>query len=312
MKFSIYQESRQGPRKANQDRVAYCYSRDSLCMIVADGMGGHLHGEVAAQIATQFIAEAFQRQAVPRIEEPFRFLLDTIMNAHLAIIDYANVRGLLETPRTTVVACIVQDGLAYWAHVGDSRLYHVRDGRVETQTKDHSRVQMLVDTGRIRAEAVAQHPERNKIFNCLGQMAPPKIDLSRPTALRHGDTLMLCSDGVWGPLSNRQICEALLREDIMVAIPTLLDMAESRAGRDGDNLSAIAMTWAEELIDDEANWISTVEMEPSAYKTTVAQFGRNSQVGQSGQASPEQGAYLSDDEIERAIAEIRNAIKKHS
>src|SRR5690606_40330158 len=100
MKFSIYQESRQGPRKANQDRVAYCYSRDSLCMIIADGMGGHLHGEVAAQIATQFIAEAFQRQATPRIEEPFRFLLDTIMNAHLAIIDYANVRGLLETPRT--------------------------------------------------------------------------------------------------------------------------------------------------------------------------------------------------------------------
>jgi len=307
MKFSIYQESRQGPRKANQDRVAYCYSRDSLCMIVADGMGGHLHGEVAAQIGTQFIAEAFQRQATPRIEEPFRFLLDTIMNAHLAIIDYANVRGLLETPRTTVVACIVQDGLAYWAHVGDSRLYLVRDGRIEAQTKDHSRVQALVDSGRIREEAVAQHPERNKIFNCLGQMAPPKIDLSRPTALRHGDTLLLCSDGLWGPLSGRSICEALLRDDIMAAVPNLLDQAEARSGRDGDNLSAIAMTWAEELLDDEEKWISTVEMEPSAYKTTVAQFGRTSQTGQ-----PEQGAYLSDEEIERAISEIRNAIKKHS
>jgi serine/threonine protein phosphatase PrpC len=307
MKFSIYQESRQGARKANQDRVAYCYSKDSLCMIIADGMGGHLHGEVAAQIATQFIAEAFQRQATPRLEEPFRFLLDTIMNAHLAIIDYANVRGLLETPRTTIVACVVQDGLAYWAHVGDSRLYLLRDGRVEVQTKDHSRVQMLVDTGRIREEAVAQHPERNKIFNCLGQMAPPKIDLSRPTALRHGDTLLLCSDGVWGPLTSRHICEALLRDDIMAGIPNLLDLAEARAGRDGDNLSALAMTWAEELLDDETQWISTVEMEPSAYKTTVAQFGRNSQIGQ-----PEQVGYLSDEEIERAISEIRVAIKKHS
>ena len=305
MKFSIYQESRQGPRKANQDRVAYCYSRDALCMIVADGMGGHLHGEVAAQIATQFIAEAFQRQAKPQLEDPFRFLFDTIMNAHLAIIDYANERGLLETPRTTVVCCIVQDGLAYWAHVGDSRLYLIRDGRIVVQTKDHSRVQMLVDSGRIREEAVAHHPERNKIFNCLGQMAPPKIDLSRPTALRHGDTLLLCTDGLWSPLSGRLICEALLREDIMSAVPNLLDLAESRAGPDGDNLSVIAMTWAEELLEDGDQWISTVEMDPNAYKTTVVQFGRTSQDGQ-------EGGYLSDEEIERAIAEIRNAIKKHS
>lgn len=307
MKFSIYQESRQGPRKANQDRVAYCYSRDSLCMIIADGMGGHLHGEVAAQIATQFIAEAFQRQAMPRIEEPFRFLLDTIMNAHLAIIDYANVRELLETPRTTVVACIVQDGLAYWAHVGDSRLYLVRNGRIGARTKDHSRVQMLVDAGRIREEAVAQHPERNKIFNCLGQMAPPRIDLSRPTALRHGDTLMLCSDGLWGPLSDRLVCEALLRDDIMTAIPHLLDLAESRAGREGDNLSALAMTWAEELPGEEGEWISTVEMAPTVCRTTVVQFGHSAH-----SAQPDQAAYLSDDEIERAIEEIRNAIKKHS
>jgi serine/threonine protein phosphatase PrpC len=304
MKFSIYQESRQGPRKANQDRVAYCYSRDSLCMIIADGMGGHLHGEVAAQIATQFIAEAFQRQAMPRIEEPFRFLLDAIMNAHLAIIDYHYVRGLLVTPRNSVVACVVQDGLAYWEHVGDSRLYLVRNGRIEAQTKDHSRVQVLVDTGRIREEAVAQHPERNKIFNCLGQMAPPKIDLSRPTALHHGDTLLLCSDGLWGPLSGRLICEALLRDDIMAAVPKLLDQAESRAGREGDNLSALAMTWAEEVLEDDSKWISTVEMEPSTYRTTVVQFGHTNQ--------PEQAAYLSDDEIERAIEEIRNAIKKHS
>src|SRR4029450_6910148 len=111
MKFSIYQESRQGPRKSNQDRVAYCYSRDSLCMVIADGMGGHLHGEVAAQIATQFIAEAFQREAQPRIADPFKFLLDSIINAHHAIVDYANVRSLLETPRTTCVACVVQDGV---------------------------------------------------------------------------------------------------------------------------------------------------------------------------------------------------------
>jgi PPM family protein phosphatase len=305
MKFSIYQESRQGPRKSNQDRVAYCYSRDSLCMVIADGMGGHLHGEVAAQIATQFIAEAFQREAQPRIADPFRFLLDSITNAHHSIVDYANVRSLLETPRTTCVACIVQDGLAHWAHVGDSRLYLIRSGRVEAQTKDHSRVQILVDAGRVREEAVAAHPDRNKIFNCLGQMSPPKVDLSRRVALRHGDVILLCSDGVWGPLHSRHICEEFLRNDVMRAVPILLDMAEARAGKDGDNASAVAMAWAEEAGGTGADWISTVSMDPTELKTTVEQFGRS-------KPPTPQAGYLTDDEIERAIDEIRNAIKKHS
>ena len=305
MKFSIYQESRQGPRKSNQDRVAYCYSRDSLCMVIADGMGGHLHGEVAAQIATQFVAEAFQREAQPRIADPFRFLLDSITNAHHAIVDYANVRSLLETPRTTCVACIVQDGLAHWAHVGDSRLYLIRNGKVEAQTKDHSRVQILVDAGRVREEAIAAHPDRNKIFNCLGQMGPPKVDLSRRVALRHGDVILLCSDGVWGPLHSRHICEEFLRNDVMRAVPILIDMAEARAGKDGDNASVVAMGWSDDTGSATGDEISTVSMDPTELKSTVEQFGRS-------KPPAPQAGYLTDDEIERAIDEIRNAIKKHS
>jgi serine/threonine protein phosphatase PrpC len=304
VKFTIYQETRQGPRKSNQDRVAYVYSRDALCMVVADGMGGHLHGEVAAQIATQFIAEAFQREAQPRLGDPVRFLLDAITNAHHAIIDYANVRNLLETPRTTCVACVVQDGAAYWAHVGDSRLYFVREGRIESQTKDHSRVQLLVDAGRIREEAVAAHPDRNKIFNCLGQANPPRVDLSRRTMLRNGDIIVLCTDGLWGPLTGRNIVEGLLRADIMTAVPQLLDQAEMRSGKDGDNASAVAMAWAEEGDAVASDWISTQTMRPDDFKSTIEQFGRT--------VPPSAGGYLSDDEIERAIEEIRTAIKKHT
>lgn len=304
MKFSIYQDSRQGPRKMNQDRVAYAYTRDSLVMVVADGMGGHLHGEVAAQIATQFIGEAFQREATPRLEDPFRFLLNAITNAHHSIIDYANQRNLLETPRTTCVACVVQDGLAHWAHVGDSRLYFVREGRIEHVTKDHSRVQILVDAGRIREEAVPAHPDRNKIFNCLGQMTVPRVDLSRRVALKHGDVILICTDGVWGALTSKLICEELLRADIITAVPKLLDMAEARAGREGDNLSALAMTWADELGDEAPTWISTVTMDEKEYKSTVQQFHKTT--------PPAPPGYLSDDEIETAIEEIRNAIRKHS
>jgi serine/threonine protein phosphatase PrpC len=300
MKFSIFQESRKGARKANQDRVGYCYSRDALLMVVADGMGGHLHGEVAAQIAAQFLTETFQREARPKLADPFQFLLKGVTNAHHAIVDYATVRGLLETPRTTCVACIVQDGVAHWAHVGDSRLYHIRDGRIIAQTKDHSRVQMLVDAGRIREEAVAAHPDRNKIFNCLGAMTPPQVDLSRKATLHQGDTLMLCSDGLWGPLSGKLIAGALLNADVAQAMPQLLDMAEQRSGKECDNLSVIAMTWTDAVLVQAAGEVSTQTLELGAFTTQVEDFNK------------EEHKDLSDAEIERAITEIRDAIRKHT
>jgi len=303
MRFLIYQDSRQGPRKSNQDRLAYSYSRDALFLVVADGMGGHLHGEIAAHIAVQFLIEAFQKQARPHLEDPHRFLIDAITNAHLAIISYAEGKQLLETPRTTCVACVIQSGTAYWAHVGDSRLYLIRDGRVDTVTKDHSRVQQLIDMGRVREEAAANHPDRNKVFNCLGQINLPRIDISRRMVLRNNDTLILCTDGMWGPLSARTIVEALLRQDILKAMPELMNAAETRAGAEGDNLSALAVTWLEESsADDESpDTISTKTMTMDEVATQTAGFGE-------GPARE----HLSDDEIERAIEEIRGAIKKAS
>jgi serine/threonine protein phosphatase PrpC len=243
MQFSIYQDSRRGSRRSNQDRIAYCYSKDALLMLVADGMGGHLRGEVAAQIAAQSITEAFRREAKPALPDPVLFLRRAMAGAHRAIVDHATETGLSETPRTTCVACVVQDNLACWAHAGDSRLYHIRDGRIAAQTKDHSRVQQLIDQGRVREEAFGAHPERNLIFSCLGSNTPPQVDHSARTRLDRGDTLLLCSDGLWAPLSGKMICAALQTSDIMQAVPELLDEAERRAGRECDNLSVIAVTW---------------------------------------------------------------------
>ncbi len=301
MKFSIYQESRKGTRPNNQDRTGYSYSRDALLMVVADGMGGHLHGEVASHIAVQFLSEAFQRESETKLADPFMFLLKNIGSAHDAIVDYAEARGLLETPRTTCVACVVQDSIAYWAHVGDSRLYHVRDGRIYAQTKDHSRVQLLIDQGRIREEAIAAHPDRNRIFNCLGAMTPPQVELSRKTVLQPGDILLLCTDGLWGPLPGPMIGAALVKDDIMRAIPGLLDAAELRAGRRCDNLSAVAMAWADSYTGA-AHQVSTFTLEPSAFTTMTEAFGKTGT----------EVADLSEAEIEQAIAEIRNAIRRHT
>src|SRR5439155_1093851 len=128
--------------QAADDRTSYAYTRDSLLMVGADGMGGHLHGEVASQIAAQLLTEAFQREAKPKLADPSAFLQKSITDAHFALGDSAKARDLIESPRTTCVACVVQDSTAYWAHAGDSRPYHIRQGRIQAQTRDHSRVQL--------------------------------------------------------------------------------------------------------------------------------------------------------------------------
>jgi serine/threonine protein phosphatase PrpC len=192
----------------------------------------------------------------------------------------------------------VQDSTAFWAHVGDSRLYYIREGRIQAQTRDHSRVQMLVDQGRVREEAVAAHPDRNKIFNCIGAGTLPQVELSKPTLLREDDTLILCTDGLWGPLSGKLITAALLKSDLMKAIPELLDLAELRAGADSDNLSVVAMTWAERHVGL-AGEVSTQTLVLNGVSTQLEDF------------SHADDSDLTDEEIERAIEEIRAAIRKH-
>jgi serine/threonine protein phosphatase PrpC len=199
MRFTIFQESRVGKRKTNQDRVAYSYTRDALLLVLADGMGGHLYGEVAAQISVQFIAQSFQQEARPKVSDPVLFLSRVLSNAHHAILDYAFDKQLSDVPRTTIVACLVQEGVAHWAHAGDSRLYMIRKGKLAAQTRDHSRVQLMLDQGLLDAEAAAVHPGRNRIFSCLGGNHPPQIEFSRGVSLINGDVLAICSDGVWGP-----------------------------------------------------------------------------------------------------------------
>ena len=302
MNFSIFRESRRGARKSNQDRMADSRSRDALIMVVADGMGGHLHGEVAAQIAVKYIIEAFEREAKPSLPDPFQFLSMQVMGAHRAIVDYAAAGGLPETPRTTCVTCVVQDNTAYWAHVGDSRLYHIRDGRILAQTKDHSRVQQLIDQGRVREEAFGAHPDRNKIFNCLGSHELPTVELSGKTLLHAGDTLLLCTDGLWGPLSGKHITAALLNSPIATAVPNLLGEAERRSGRQCDNLTVIALTWEEDFQ-------AVRQVQDPARKMPLDSASAPAQSpGFAGEGARE----LSDEEIERAIEELRGAFRRNT
>jgi serine/threonine protein phosphatase PrpC len=252
MKFSIYQSSHIGGRKFNQDRAGYAYTNDALLMVLADGMGGHLHGEVAAQLAVNTFMQAFVRTANPSITEPGSFLTNSMQSAHDAIIDYAGSQRLGGNPGTTCVAAVLQDGLLYWAHAGDSRLYLIRHGHVAAVTHDHSIVQLWADHGIISQDEIRTHPERNKITNCLGGVGRMfYADPVRAIPMRSSsDVLLLCSDGLWGPLSDEQLAAGIDPNNLPESMETLMDKALIQAGGGADNTTAVVMHWGG-IVDEE-------------------------------------------------------------
>jgi serine/threonine protein phosphatase PrpC len=300
MKFSLFQDTRVGKRAYNQDRIGHWKTAEALFLVVADGMGGHAHGEIAAQITVDCLGAAFRVEAKPRIPDPDAFLYRCITRAHAMIIHQARKQALSvspgDSPRTTVVACLVQGGYAYWSFVGDSRLYVIREGRVLTRTRDHTPVQMLVDAGRIREEAAMTHPDKNKLLQCLGGPRAPRVEPTAHARLFKDDLVLLCSDGFWGPLTQRQLLMGLIGKPPAKALPELIELAETRAGPRCDNVSVLAIEWHDKAVPppDEP---ATVPMDDA---TEVRDFT----------ATEPDFLHMSDADIERAIADIKNALKK--
>ncbi|MCK9388139.1 MAG: protein phosphatase 2C domain-containing protein [Sulfuritalea sp.] len=289
MNYTIAQDSRIGGRAINQDRVAWLATDDAVLMVVADGMGGHLQGEVAAQMAVDTVTERFRAEAQPRLADPADFLVATLRQAHETIVRYAAECRIPPhaAPRTTCIACVVQDGQASWAHAGDSRLYLIHNqpqgpARV-AHTRDHSIVQRMIDEGSLSHAEAASHPMRHRVFSCLGGDVTPHIDVSRTVPLRDGDLIALCTDGAWAPLGEALVSE-LGRAPVNTTVPHLLDAAERAAGPTADNLTLIAMRWQAPV----------AVAEPPPPQSFCDTF-----IGE----SP-----LTDMEIERAIAEIRRRL----
>lgn len=305
MEFSIFQETRRGARKVNQDRLGYVYTRDALCLVVADGMGGHVGGEIAAHIVVRLIIERFEAEAKPILSSPVLFLQRAINAAHEALGDYAERFRMVDTPRTTCVACIIQDDAAYWAHAGDSRLYLIRDGKPLARTRDHSKVQYLIDNGIITAEDANRHPDRNKVFSCLGGQFEPSVDFSPRFPLHNNDTLVLCTDGMWSAYTDQEFAEAFQSGGVQQNASALLNEAERRNGMDCDNLSVIALKWASEL----SGWNEGVTTQTStlALGEFSTQMDRTVTLAEPSTGRPA----LSEAEIEMAVKEITETLKRH-
>ena len=301
MRFSVYQVSRKGGRDKNEDRMGYCYTRDAGLFALADGMGGHPEGEVASQFALQTLSALFQREAKPRLAEPLRFLHDAIIAGHHQLLRYATERALLDTPRTTVVACLLQGNAAYWAHCGDSRLYLVRGDKLVARTRDHSYSELQETLSQV--VPMSDRVNRNVLFTCLGSPGKPVVDTAGPLIVHPGDRVMLCSDGLWGSVSDDIITEVLARNPISEAVPELVERALRAAGERSDNVTVLAVEWeaAEDL--DSKSGISTLSLGDDVFASTI-----QASLGADAVASDE----MDDEEIERSIREINEAIQRSS
>lgn len=294
MKFSVFQLSRIGGRAMNEDRMGYCYTRESGLFVLADGMGGHPEGEVAAQLALDTVSALYQKEARPLVADPAEFLEAAVLAAHQRIIRHAAQKGMLDTPRTTLVAAVVQGGSATWVHCGDSRLYLVRRGQLLSRTRDHSFLEQE------RAGVRESEPvNRNILYTCLGSPTRPTVDIGGPCELQQGDRLMLCSDGLWGSLDDAQIVRQLSVQGVSKAVPALVESALLAGGDHCDNVTVLAMEW------ETPDMFAPTRQGPAdsaldgGFASTLEAGGSDSQTDDLDEAM-----------IERSIAEINAAIRR--
>jgi serine/threonine protein phosphatase PrpC len=260
MNFSIHQASHAGNRKDNQDRVAYAYSSDALLLVLADGMGGHLHGDLAAGLIIETFVELFGRYARPRIADPGAFISETMRRAHERIMKFPHDDTLGHFPGSTCVAALIQDGKIYAGHAGDSRLYVLRDGTTLAKTQDHSMVYQWVKWGVITTEEARVHPQRNQITNCLGGADDIfQMESGEPIELRSGDVVLLASDGLWGPFADEELAAALSSEPVGKVLDKLIVLALEREGGRSDNITGVAMHWGDgEVAHNTADPVSCI------------------------------------------------------
>lgn len=244
MKFSVYQRSEQSGRKNNEDRVGYAYTQESALFVLADGMGGHANGEVAAQISLDKVTQLFEKQAHPLLADPREFLSDAFMQAHHQILHFSHEQGLSETPRTTLTALVLQEGAATWAHCGDTRLYWLRGGKLEKRTLDHSYAeQMPAGTAGVDSKYLSQSANRNVLFTCIGAPAKPIYDISATTSLQAGDRFLIASDGLWGVMEEPELVGTLASMPVKLSVPHLIELALKYGGIHGDNATGIGIEW---------------------------------------------------------------------
>jgi len=224
----------QGGRSSQQDQALCLTTHDKRrqFLVVADGVGGHAGGELASRCVVEVAAQMFPADLDNGIK-PAEFLSHFCTQANQEIRARAALAG--SEAYSTVVALLVDQTRAFWAHVGDSRLYGFKGGALIHQTRDHSLVQRLFEQGKISAEARATHPNRNQISQVLGMEATVSPTLGE-MALSADCAFLLCTDGFWAHMAPSDMALILQADDLAFAASLTVRQAAYRGGARGDNI----------------------------------------------------------------------------
>jgi serine/threonine protein phosphatase PrpC len=205
-------------------------------------MGGHADGALAAEIARKTLVARFAALPQPLLD-PLAFLHLALGQAHAEIVEIGMQLPLDQRPRATGAVCVLQDDTAWFAHVGDSRIYHLRAGKVVSRTRDHSHVELLLQEGLISANQAINHPMRNFVESCLGgDPLLPEMHIGRTVRVQSGDILMVCTDGFWSYLSDDDIATSLYTTaPLQTALTAISEFAVKRGGSAADNTSVAVL-----------------------------------------------------------------------
>lgn len=245
MQIEYAKVSALGDRQDNQDRAAVVVSEDAALMLVFDGMGGHSDGAKAAETGLKVVQDLFMAAPQP-IFDPQGFLYMALSKAHDEVVTLGTEVAVDFRPRATCAVCLVQEGGAFWAHIGDSRIYQVRGKRVLTRSRDHSHVEVLIQEGAISEEEAQDHPMRNFVECCIGGDAPvPDMSLTSMKRLEVGDVLLACTDGLWSGLSDDDMAEigAPGEDNLVTNLKDLSMKALNVNSPYSDNTTGTALRW---------------------------------------------------------------------
>jgi serine/threonine protein phosphatase PrpC len=234
-----------GDRQDNQDRAAVVVSEDAAMMLVFDGMGGHADGAIAAETGLKIVQDVFMSSTLP-IFDPQGFLYMALARAHDEVVGLGKEVAVDFRPRATCAICLIQEGGAYWAHIGDSRIYQIRSGKVLNRSRDHSHVEVLIQEGAITEEEAQDHPMRNFVECCIGGDAPvPDMSITSKKSLQPGDVLLACTDGLWSGLSDDDVAEIATPGDDNLAdnLKALSIKALNVNSPYSDNTTGTALRW---------------------------------------------------------------------
>lgn len=248
MKYDVCKASRLGNRKTNQDRMGVVETRNAIMLVVADGLGGHAGGDLAAETVVNCAIRLFNSAKRP-IRNPGVFINEIFLRAQREVLSLANACQPPLKAKSTCVISIIQEGFAYWGHLGDSRLYVIRGESVVNRTIDHSRVEDLYQRGLITEQEKATHPDKNLITRCIGSESRRPLPTIAPVfPLQRGDAILLCSDGLWSPLSDQDIINGLQNQNLNDAIEDLASDAEETSYPHSDNISVVGFRWLDNAV----------------------------------------------------------------